>query len=170
MLLFNVLGWGIHSSKMHNLAARKKFIKLLENGTTHYGSTGELTSGAKRVSKRTVSQDDDNWGWGEDSPKPTVEGTLLDFGEDSPITQQPVPKKKKKKVIKKKIEYNVVFEEMYVAAFRILDEEWYRMNASYFNFPQVLDATRHRVESLLELRIDSLEDLKEMNAHGKYKK
>jgi hypothetical protein len=177
MLLFNILGWGMNSHKVHNLTARKNFIQLLVNNeNSNFGTvaeTGTPTSTKKVSSRRKSTQDD--WGWddnadSEGSPdKSTKEGTLLDFGESSPVPLSPKKTKAKKKKPKKKEEKNIVFEEMYVAAFRILDEEWYLIGAKYFNFPQVLDATRARVEDMLESKIGSLVDIKHFNSTGKYK-
>lgn len=57
-------------------------------------------------------------------------------------------------------EHPHAFEEVYVATFEVLDREWLARQASYMEFPTVLQATltavkaalSHRHESVLQLR------------------
>jgi ATP:corrinoid adenosyltransferase len=95
----------------------------------------------------------------ETEEKKTKEDLLLDFDDfvstKSPRKEEEKEDKKKKKKKKK----SSIFEEIYVASFIILDEEWYALNATYFSFPKVLENTRKRVEELLENRFESFEDV-----------
>lgn len=42
------------------------------------------------------------------------------------------------------------FEELYVAAFEVLDRRWLAASATYMQFPLVLDATMMDVQRVLE--------------------
>ncbi|KAL0480664.1 ELMOD2 [Acrasis kona] len=165
MLLFNLLGWGVNSHKITNIQAKKKLIEMITSGGDVYGYDFE------------VDQEEEE----QQADRPKIkEVNLLDLGledgfSDFSIPSEPTPplaptkKKKTKKTTKKQKQRNVVFEEFYVMTFRMLDREWYRMNANYFNFPQVMDATRKRLESALESKISSIEDVQHFNSTMKFR-
>lgn len=89
--------------------------------------------------------------WFQENEEEIKEEILLDFGDE----KKPVKKKKKKG--------NLLFEQVYVASFKILHEEWYLLNANYFSFPKVLENTRKRVEDYLENQWNSIEDIIQFN-------
>jgi len=55
-----------------------------------------------------------------------------------------------------------VFEELYCFVFRILDEEWYSMEASYMDFPKVIESTSNKFEKSLE-KIETFDQILELN-------
>lgn len=55
-----------------------------------------------------------------------------------------------------------IFEEVYCAAFMILDEEWTKRKATYLEFPTILQETRKRTQDLLS-KVISLDDLLQHN-------
>eukprot|EP01102_Stenamoeba_stenopodia_P002543 TRINITY_DN12382_c0_g1_i1.p1 TRINITY_DN12382_c0_g1~~TRINITY_DN12382_c0_g1_i1.p1 ORF type:complete len:347 (-),score=71.47 TRINITY_DN12382_c0_g1_i1:56-1096(-) len=57
-----------------------------------------------------------------------------------------------------------IFEEVYCAAFMILDEEWTKRKATYLEFPTILQETRKRTQDLLS-KVISLDDLLQHNEH-----
>jgi len=52
-----------------------------------------------------------------------------------------------------------LFEKLYVVAFEIMDAEWYRKKATYFEFPDVLEATKERLGDLVVDRFSSILDV-----------
>jgi hypothetical protein len=87
------------------------------------------------------------------------EANLLNFDDATTTTTTA-----NKKQTFKKFKY-VLFHELYVTGFILLDQQWYKMNAtSYFNFPQVLEETRAKMEDLIELRFESLENVVSWNS------
>jgi hypothetical protein len=52
-------------------------------------------------------------------------------------------------------------------AFRILDSEWYDMDATYFVFPKVLENTKKRLTDLLETKFENIDNILEYNKFGK---
>lgn len=52
------------------------------------------------------------------------------------------------------------FEELYVAAFQVLDHKWLEAKASYMQFPMVLDATMDAVRGALAARPESVNALR----------
>jgi hypothetical protein len=127
MMLFEILGFGMHAKKMKNTPARKKFVEMLCNSKGAW--------------------DQENWYYVEEKTK---EDILLDFG-DSPKIEKKEKKKRKKR--------NLLFEQVYIAGFTIMDQEWYGMNATYFAFPKVLEAARSRVQDLIENDWNSIDDV-----------
>jgi len=136
MMLFEILGFGFQAKKSKNTEARKKFIQLISD------TKGSLNS--------------KNWFFEEEEEeKELKEEILLDFGEFE--TKKEVKKKKKKK------KGNLLFEQVFIAGFIIMDQEWYGMNATYFSFPKVLELTRTRVQDLLESDWTCIEDVVSFN-------
>jgi hypothetical protein len=139
--LFDILGFGFQS-KSNNSEAKKNFIELITQNMKKYDQS---------VWFKEFSE--------EKEEKKQKEDLLLDFDDfvstKSPRKEEEKEDKKKKKKKKK----SSIFEEIYVASFIILDEEWYALNATYFSFPKVLENTRKRVEELLENRFESFEDV-----------
>lgn len=52
------------------------------------------------------------------------------------------------------------FEEVYVCAFELLDHLWLSQQASYFDFPVLIQAALDTVKVTLQTRPDSLEDFR----------
>ena len=155
MMLFDILGFGFQSKKSKNSEAKKNFIEL-------------ITSNMKKFDQSNWFNIIDNEDFGEVTTpirEEFKEDTLLDFEEFTKPTITEKTKKTSKKIVKteekkkKKKKKSSIFEEIYVASFIILDEEWYALNATYFSFPKVLENTRERVEDLLENRFESFEDV-----------
>lgn len=55
---------------------------------------------------------------------------------------------------------SAAFEELYVAAFQVLDSKWLEARASYMQFPMVLDATMDAVRGALAARPESVAALR----------
>ena len=56
---------------------------------------------------------------------------------------------------------DAAFDELYVATFDALDREWLAAQASYMQFPMVLDATCTKVRAALECRPAGIPQLRE---------
>eukprot|EP01080_Neovahlkampfia_damariscottae_P001468 gene1468-12087_t len=149
MMLFDILGFGFQANKSKNNEAKKNFIEL-------------ITKNMKKFDQSTwfnILETEEI----ETTPKESKEDFLLDFEEfkkptikEKKSSKKNVKTEEKKKRKKKK---SSIFEEIYVASFIVLDEEWYALNATYFSFPKVMENTRKRVEDLLENRFESYEDV-----------
>lgn len=174
MMLFDILGCGMNSSKCSNMTARKRMIDLICRGNYDSRIAEEEDDG-----KEASAFSDDK------TPTEQKHGTILDFGDvdigavpDSPpiVAQDssPVPsaegeKKKKKKKARSsnklvKEKNNYVFEELYVASFKLLDKYWYkagrnRDETKIFAFNTVLEETRGEIEELLEDTFLSVDDI-----------
>jgi len=55
------------------------------------------------------------------------------------------------------------FEEVFCLGFRILDSQWYKMNATYFVFPEVLENTKNRIIELFETEFETIDDILKFN-------
>lgn len=188
-MLFDILGFGMNSKKAHSMGAKQKFIQMLlgEESVSVYWADQDQDSYSELKNEDAVVtvHHKKKKPQPEQAPK-QVEGTLLDFG-DSPTTTTTTtivdsadeePKKKKKKKRTESVDSNVAhspttsgkniaFEELYCCAFRMLDQEWYSTNATYFNFPTVLHNALLRVESLLETKVSTLDELIAFNKANK---
>lgn len=153
MMLHDILGIGMNAKKCKNLIARKRFIEML------------VEEEQQSIEYKTQSSDDEE----SEKKKKVKEANLLIFDEEEmtdPTSKKAEKKKSPKKKNRKSIKYHyVIFHELYVTGFILLNQQWYRAKASsYFNFPDVLDKTRQQMEDLIELKFTCLSDIVAYNS------